>query len=354
MVPWLTMHRLAALLLTFLSLPALAQFRESVTVARILLDVRVTDFDGDSILGLEPADFEVTIGGKKAEVLSATWVSESVSSPAESRDPLIELEAGASAGDPSTSLGMTEGRLFVFFIQTDFGRNTERIRGQMHFFKYAEELLEMLEPDDRVAVFSFDSHLKFRLDFTSDKEQILAAMRDAITINTPPWPPVVPNPSLASRLDREEMKKAADSEGALVLVGNALRHIPGPKSMMLMGWGLGELMAGGGVRMKPRYKFARRALDAARVTIFALDTTFADYHSLEVGLGKAAEDTGGFYAKTHVFPQHALERLRRTLAGHYELELRRPDALKPGTHDLIVRVKRRGVRVLAPSSWMDR
>lgn len=346
MVPWLTMHRLAALLLTFLSLPALAQFSENVTVARILLDARVTDYHGDAILGLGPGDFEVTIGGKKAEVLSATWIAGS------SGSRVVELEESpdnATTGLPDTP----PSRLFVFFIQTDFGRSTERIRGQLHFFKYAEELLEMLEPEDRVAVFSFDSHLKFRLDFTSDKEQIIAAMRDAITINHPPWPPVVPNPSVASRLDREEMKKAPDSEAALTIVGNALRHIPGPKSLMLMGWGLGE-MTGVGVRMKWRYKFARRALDAARVTIFALDTTFADYHSLEVGLGKAAEDTGGFYAKTHVFPKLALERLKRTLAGHYELELRRPEALKPGTHELVVRVKRRGVYVLAPSSWMDR
>lgn len=348
MVPWLTMRRLAALLLTLFALPALAQFGESVTVERILLDVRVTDYHGDSILGLEPADFEVTLGGKKVEVLSASWVAESSSLRVDEVDALLDDSTTRSPDDSSPA-----PRLFVFFIQTDFGRNTERIRGQMHFFKYAEELLEMLEPEDRVAVFSFDSHLKFRLDFTSDKQQIIAAMRDAITINHPPWPPVVPNPSVASRLDREEMKKAPDSEAALTIVGNALRHIPGPKSLMLMGWGLGE-MTTVGVSMKWRYKFARRALDAARVTIFALDTTFADYHSLEAGLGKAAEDTGGFYAKTHIFPKLALERLRRTLAGHYELELRRPESLKPGTHELTVKVKRRGVYVLAPSSWMDR
>ena len=348
MVSWLTMRRLAALLLALtVAVPLLAQFRESVTVARILLDVRVTDFGGDAILGLEPQDFEVTIGGKKAEVLSATWVPES------SGSQVVELDE--SPDNPTT--GQPDNpppRLFVFFIQTDFGRATERIRGQMHFFKYAEQLLEMLEPEDRVAVFSFDSHLKFRLDFTSDKEQILSAMRDAITINNPPPPPVVPNPSVASRLDREEMKKAADSEAALIIVGNALRHIPGPKSLMLMGWGLGEMTISGGVRMKWRYKLARRVLEAARVTIFSLDTTMADYHTLEAGLGKAAEDTGGFYAKTHIFPRQALERLRRTLAGHYELELRRPDDLKPGTHELTVRVKRRGVYVLAPGSWMDR
>ena len=149
------------------------------------------------------------------------------------------------------------------------------------------------------------------------------------------------------------MKRAADSETALLLLGNALRPIPGPNSMLLMGWGLGERTREG-VRMKSRYRLARNALEAARVTVFALDTTYADYHSLEIGLRRAAADTGGFYAKTHDFLEQAITRLRRTLAGHYELELRRPDRLRPGTHNLDMRVNRRGEQMLAPSTWMDR
>src|SRR6185503_16473584 len=128
-----------------------------------------------------------------------------------------------------------------------------------------------------------------------------------------------------------------------------LRHIPGPKSLLLLGWGLGERTIAG-VRMKRQWDPARHALDAARVSIFALDTTDADYHDLEVGLIAAAEQTGGFYAKTHVFPRIAIERLQRTLSGHYELTLRAVDNLKPGTQNLSVRVKRRGATILAPSS----
>ena len=349
MLSCLDMRRLAALA-AFLVLPAMAQLAETITVERILLDVRVTDFDGDAVMGLEAGDFDVRIGGKKAEVLSATWVEDTAGFVP---PPELDDSATAQTENPLLTTVAPKGRLFVVFIQTDFSRNTERVRGQMHFLLYAEKTLEMLEPEDRVAVFSFDSHLKFRLDFTSDREQILVAMKDALYVNDPPPPPVVHSPSLASRLDREAMKKAADSETALLLIGNALRPIPGPKSMLLMGWGLGELMPGG-VRMKRSYKFARNALEAARVTIFALDTTYADYHSLEVGLGKAAEDTGGFYTKTHIFAEHALDRLRKTLSGHYELELRRPESLRVGTHDVEVRVRRRGARVLAPSSWMDR
>ena len=344
MVSCLDMRRLAALL-AVAALPALAQFRDTVTVARILLDVRVTDYDGNAIADLTNQDFDVRVGSRKAEVLSATWIDDRATSHAARLD-------NPTTGQPDNPT-LASGRLFIIFIQTDFARASSRVAGQMHFLTYAEKTLEMLEAGDRVAVFSFDSHLKFRLDFTSDKDQILAAMRESLLVNIPGPPPAVPSPSLAARLDAAAMKQAADSETALLLLGNALRPIPGPKSMLLMGWGLGQFSREG-VRMKARYKVARNALEAARVTIFALDTTDADYHSLEIGLRQAAEDTGGFYAKTHHFPQLAITRLRRTLAGRYELELRRPDALRQGTHRLVVRVKRRGAVVLAPSTWMDR
>jgi VWFA-related protein len=352
------MRRLPFVLLLLLSLTAAAQFQESITVARILLDVRVTDSFGKPITDLTAADFNVKVGGKDAAVESVTWIDDVVRF--DSEGPIGEpetLPAGnGTATDTDTDtapVADAPGRLFVAFVQTDFGRNHERVTGQMHFEKFAEEMIDALQPEDRVAVFSFDSHLKFRLDFTSNKSAVQAAIRDSMLVNDPEWPPIVPNPALASRLDPKEMRDAPDSETALILVANALRPIPGPKTMLLIGWGLGERV-GSSVIMKPKWPIARRALDASRVSIFALDTTFADYHDLEIGLQHAAKSTGGFYAKTHEFPRIAIDRLARTLTGHYELELRRPEELKPGTHAVEVTVKRRGVTVLAPSSWRDR
>jgi len=320
-----------------------AQYQETITVARILLDVRVTDAKGNPILDLKREDFDVKLGGKSTEVESVTWVDEVIRDQADEEKPPAALDDSSPA----------PGRLIVVFIQTDFARNNARVVGQMHFEHFAEEMMDALQPDDRVAVFSFDSHLKFRLDFTSNKSEVQAAMRESMLVNDPPWPRLVPNPALASRLNAKEMRDAPDSETALILVGNALRPIEGPKTMLLLGWGLGR-RAGSVVEMTPKWTIARHVLDAARVSIFALDTTVADYHDLELGLGQAAKETGGFYAKTHEFPQLAIDRLQRTLTGHYELELRRPAELKPGTHALDIRVKRRGAIVLAPSSWMDR
>ena len=57
----------------------------------------------------------------------------------------------------------------------------------------------------------------------------------------------------------------------------------------------------------------------------------------------------GFYAKTHVFPGLAMERLAGALAGHYVLTLVEP-RLAPGDWPLRVDVGRRGATVLARSS----
>ena len=331
---------------TFLiSLLLFAQVQETITVERVLVDARVTDYNGDPILDLGVDDFVVKFDGKPAKIESVTWVPETAAQRA---------IAGVEEDSPDVVNDevMPEGRLLVFFIQTDFARNASRTTGQMHFIPHAERIVDELEPRDRVAVFSFDSHLKFRLDFTSDRARIKAAVHDALATDEPAPPPIVPNPSLARRLDRAEMKKAASSETALVLLGNALRPIPGPKSLLLMGWGLGR-RTGDRVTMTRQYDIARQVLEAARVTIFALDISMADYHDLELGLKQAAADTGGFYAKTHIFPRVAIDRLQKTLAGHYELEVRRPEKLKRGAHVIDVSVKRRGAYVLARSTFVD-
>jgi hypothetical protein len=161
-------------------------------------------------------------------------------------------------------------------------------------------------------------------------------------------------PSLAKRIDPEEMRKAATPEAALILIGKALRSIPGPKSLILFGWGLGRYVHGVGVFMDPKYGPARYVLERARVSIFSIDFTQADGHSLAAGLATAAEDTGGFYASTFRFPSQAADRLQHTLSGHYELEVRRPDLKTRGDHEIEVDVpSHRSAHVMARTSYVD-
>ena len=241
----------------------------------------------------------------------------------------------------------------IFFVQTDFARHPSRVAGHMNFFPYALELIDSLAPEDRVAVFSFDSHLKFRLDFTTDRAAARKAMESTILIDDPPPPAPGPEPSLASRLDRRAMRKVRDSEGALFLLGRALLTIPGSKSLLLLGWGLGQKTQSG-VTMNWRWGDARPALQQARVSVFSIDTTYANYHDLEAGLKTAAEQTGGMYVKTYEFPENAMELVRRSLSGRYELTLVSPVALRSGANSLDVRTSRGGATVLAPTSVIIR
>jgi hypothetical protein len=208
----------------------------------------------------------------------------------------------------------------VFFVQTDL--NPTRISGQLRLRRYTRELLDTLHASDRVAVVSYDSHLKLWQDFTADRGGVHAAIDRAML-----WSPegeVAPGDpvSLAAHLDPAVTRKAASPERALEVMARALEPLPGEKTVIYLGWGLGRF-GNGGVQMTPNYKPAVRALRAAKASVFVLDVTSADYHSLEVGLEGVAADTGGLYLKTFRLPQLATQTLAQTISGYYVLTLDR-------------------------------
>jgi VWFA-related protein len=346
------MHRLAQLLSITAALPLLAQqpapVQEKIVVERVLVDARVVTGTGDPVTGLGVADFHVLIDGKPAVVESVDWIPDTAA-----ERELDEVDRPPVEVNRTLDIPPPRGRLLVFFVQTDIAREPSRLGGQIQINQQIDGLLAMLEPEDRAAVLSFDSHLKLRSDFTDDKHRLRGVLEEAMLMNEPNPPPIVPSPSIATRLDRNEMLHCAKAETALILIANALRPIPGPKSMIFIGWGLGR-MSQGGWRMEMNYPYARTALEAARVSVFTLDVTQADSHTLEVGLGVVSGDTGGSYDKTFHFPKLAVERLKKTLTGHYELEVRKPDTKVRGRHSIEVTVNRRNVDVLARSSFVDK
>jgi VWFA-related protein len=323
------MGTVTRLLLTLLfTTSAFAQYDASITVQRLLLEVRVTKHGGEPVADLTPADFTVTVGGQPVKVASAIWNDES-----------------GAADDPNAA--PRQGRLVVVFIQTDFTRQNLRVTRQMNFRRYAEQIVNAFEAEDRIAVVSFDSHLKFRSDFTTDREAAITAMRRAILIDAPPPPPAVPEPSLAPLLDAKQMKDARNAEEALLLLGEALRRVDGPKTLLLIGWGLGDHLRGV-FHTKPAWKPARRALVDSRATVIAVNTGFGG--QLSQGLEIAARQTGGFYISAAELPQIVVNRVQQTLRGRYELELIASAPIAPGIYDTTVRVARAGVVVLAPDS----
>jgi len=137
--------------------PQQPRYTERVDVARVLVDVRVVDDIGNPVLGLGADNFKVKINEKPVRVESARWVGGG--EPQAGEEPLAE------AGLPGAASPGSLGRLIVLLLQKDL--EPSRIVGLTRMLIEAQGFLDSLTSNDRVAVLSFDSHLKIWLDFTT-------------------------------------------------------------------------------------------------------------------------------------------------------------------------------------------
>jgi VWFA-related protein len=318
----------------------LPRFIERVDVARVLVDVRIIDARGRPVHGLSADDVRVTIGGKPAVVESIQWVT----------GALREDERQPSRPEPAPlPQRPVDGRLIVFLFQKSM--DPSRLVGLMRMLMETRTFLDSFTPADRMAVLSFDSRLRVWLDFTGDLGRVKEVIGRDILFGRMAVASESPFPSLLRTLGPDRVHDAHSVEDALHLLGQALGPLPGAKSVILVGHGFGRF-GSGGVTLENNYDQARQALQDARASVFCLDVTNADSHSLEVGLQAVAEDTGGFFARTHLFGRQALDRLAAALEGHYVLLVERP-ALKSGPHRIRVKLVGRHGQVFARSEVVD-
>jgi VWFA-related protein len=309
------------------------RFKERVEVHRVVVDARVLDNLGRPMTGLQPSDFRLKVDGRVVPVESVQWIP--ASAGGETTPPF-------PADSPNPA-----GRLVVFFFQKDM--ESSRLTGLVRMQREAVRLVDALGPDDRVAVLRYDKSLSLLLDFTTVGDELRGLVGDVLRTRPPRRLEPGRFPSLAAHFDAEAARRAATPERALQVTAEALARLPGPKAVVLAGWGLGRYY-GGVVHLEPDYHAARRALVDARATVFCLDVTEADYHSLEFGLERVAEDTGGFYAKTHLFTGAAMARLEGALAGYYVLAFEGPPG-PTGPHRLEIGLAGRSGRVFAKRSY---
>jgi VWFA-related protein len=296
----------------------LTGFTEEITVALSTMTVRVVDSLGNPVPGLGPEDFRVRIGRREVPVAAVDWFSSEEERTVPAPIPLANAE----------EVPRFPGQLVIFFVQADL--NPTRISGQLRLRPYTRELLDRLRPNDRVAVVSYDSHLKLWQDFTRDRGAVYAALDRAMLWSEEDGKDGKgakgdEETTLAPGFDGAAARRAASPERALEVTARALATLPGEKAIVYLGWGLGRYTSSG-VQMTPAYGPAVRALTAAHAAVFVLDVTSADFHSLEVGLQGVAAATGGTYAKTNVLPGLATDALARTLTGYYVLTLDRGES----------------------------
>ncbi len=311
------------------------KFDERVEVERVVVDVRVLDNAGNPVTGLGVDDFSVRIGRSPVPIESAMWVGG-------------DTTETTGTTEPAESPGGPDGRLIIFLIQKDF--EPSRMVGLMRMLIEGRNFIEELTPRDRVAVLSFDTQLKIWLDFTHEREPLRRILQRGILLEHPHPVAGTSDVSLMRRLDPSKAARTYTIEKALLAIAEALNGVPGAKSIVLLGHGFGRL-GFTGVTMEHGYEEARDALLAARTSVFSLDVTNADYHSLEAGLKLISRDTGGFFARTHLFVGQAMKRLAGAIAGYYVLFLEEPD-VRPGTHEIHVRLTRRQGTIFAKHTYV--
>ena len=329
-------------------------FLERVEVARVVIDVRVVDDDGQPIPGLTPEDFQVRIDEEPVRVETALWVgsdeaegaaAEAVSAAdaADSPDPespgarvgeigqmLNTYYGRPDPGSPGARVGESRGRLIVFVVQNSTRLLQSRVYGLLRLLRKSEGLLAAVTPSDRVAVLSFGFHLQIWVDFTDDLDRVRTLLAGEVRTGRPPVLEPRGEVSLLASLSQEEGREIFNIQEALRRIGEALEPLPGSKSVILIGHGFVSDTRG--------YAAAQAALQAARASVFTFDVTQAWYHTLEHGLEAVSADTGGFLVRTFEKPPlWAFGLVTNAIAGHYVLFTERP-ALEPGEYPIVVAV----------------
>lgn len=334
----------AAVLLLALSTPLLAQdaapappaaqaasdqFEGEVQVDEVLLDVRVTDRDGNVILGLEPSDFIVEENGVRQPVENAWFYSnrQLQGDVPESLQGKIDPDAAPSE------------RYFILLFEDQRQRDAETsvnlTRRQLDAARRAKEWVRTLPPSDLVAVASYDTRLKVQTDFTADRGALASAIDDAATGRDPlggNWPSrtgdAAEGASLLAGLPQgEELgKQSRRVEEAIVLLAEALDGVRGRKNLIYFTTGFGDVDSFAQYKPDPRYyPPMMRSLNDANVAVYTVDllpqgTTSQLSNSSNV----LAEDTGGRFFYNFVDFKTPLDQIEDTNSGYYLLSYRSP------------------------------
>lgn len=307
--------------------PAVAQqageFEGEIEVSEVLLDVLVTDGDGNVIVGLEPEDFIVTEDGEPMDVTGLTFYSNS-----------RFVQGGASEAQ-AEDLRVDEvpvDRYFIFFLhdqRLDFAPRAAQTERQLldAARKAKEWVREEMLPTDWVAVAGYDVKLRLYQDFTRDPQALVAALDDAaVSKGGENWPSRVQDgdgPSLAAHLPqgKELRKKTKRIYDALELLADASGRVVGRKNLILFSRGFGDVNRFGAYQPDPRYyDDMEQALNDHNVAVYSVDLTPAGVeHTLSDALNQIAVETGGRYYFNFVSFRTPLTRIADENTGYYLL-----------------------------------
>ncbi|HOE13830.1 MAG TPA: VWA domain-containing protein [Candidatus Saccharicenans sp.] len=354
-----------------------------VSVIRKLIYVMVTDDKGQPVTDLSKEDFILYDNGK--EKLLTEFENHTMSLPAEKKgpEPVVENKPEEKVPAPQPLLN----RIFLYLFDlvfTDQGG-----------FKLAREaalrsLEKELEPDMLVGVLTFSGGRVLNVLHQPDRDRE-GARRAIESIQAKDIMPLAP-----SRFEDNGFKMAvsrsADEaysrpvfgfsqrssdlmEGRIVAsnfiwamqsLAQALRYVQGKKIILLYSNGIhpvylgrGAYVDNGNAHLGQEYEQLCRQLADANASVFPVDTEDNTYfiipearkgvHSLQ----EMASKTGGQYTGTiYAAPNH-IEKIETLTAAYYVLGYPVPESWDGKYHEIKVKVKRPGCRVIFQPGYFN-
>jgi VWFA-related protein len=355
-------------------------FRSGVEVMEV--DVTVVTGEGVPVRDLRAPDFTVTVDGQPRRVISAEFISDTVSpaAPAAPRDPWV-----------SNNTDRRPGRLIMLAIDRN-NIDTATVRRSIPAMK---QFVSGLAPDDRLALVTIPPPGP-TVDFTTSREQVLDALGRIIGMDDPTQGRFnISNfealnfenfanqittqrllfrtcgdidPNTFSDCDRDVEQEAlalatqirqstAQSVSAFSALLKNLRDVEGAKSLIVLSQGL--MLEGAQAEATALALLAAEARVNVNVLMFDVpigsasqgfisETISQDRDLRQGGLEGLASRSRGSLFRVTANPEFVFERLRREISAYYMLGVEPIERDRDGRpHQIQVRVGRAGVQVRA-------
>ncbi|MEL7061772.1 MAG: VWA domain-containing protein [Acidobacteriota bacterium] len=280
--------------------PGDASFDDLIEVSEVLLDVLVTDADGNVVVGLGPDDFVVVeeADGQQKELTGVSFYSNRIALGEDAEPARVQRAA------PGEVLA---DRYFVLFFDAVPSVPGARLAGLelragRDAARWARE--EMIA-GDWVAVVGYDRKLRVYSDFTQDRAVLEAAIANASSHSDPnnDWPSrrselVDGRPSILDDLPQgDALRDATETRyEAIELLAEATEDILGRKNLMLFTLGFGDLRRGPLTLAEPDQRYypsMLHALNDANMAIYPIHLTQNVRTPQSNFLNRIADDTGG-------------------------------------------------------------
>jgi VWFA-related protein len=302
--------------------PADVSLNERIRVAEVLLDVLVTDRKGNVIDDLGVEDFVVVHKGEEQEVISASFYG----GPSELASP---GGGGTARTDRYFILMFHDQRLEAPFL----------VGPQMDNARWLKRWIEEeLQPNDQVAVFAYQARLKFYLDFSRDRDEILAAVQAAaqgkrdldrwVTRSAPEFDPNSPSLGVNLPTGKELARRSRKLQEGLELLGEVAEGVAGRKNLIMFSLGFGEIGQLGSYTPDARYyPQMREALNAGNVAVYTIDTMGSRRRAIASGslndsLSLISNETGGHYYANFTNIMTPMRQVAEENQGYYLLSFR--------------------------------